>query len=377
MASTGTVEIRPAAGRVYGFANLILLLLLAVAIAALCTVYLLRYRQSAAPASPAPVPYLALVVQDSSVWTAGPGVQPVARPNPGVPGVWRLVRAAGDGSGLIVVSRQSGTDSLYLVRALDRPARKLAGPPRAYGVGPWRVADATWIGSTDIITLWSAGSSSERDLIATYSIDEARPHAEQWIRLQAAAGRAVSLSPDGRQIARIETLPGASGFAGQVQVRLRQVSGSRSTIALRYLGSTAPSAVLWSSDGGTLAIDVPGQGLSIQKSSGRAVHQTSSGSLPAAFSPRGAAIVYAGGSARSMRIHVLNLHGEVENVLAPPGHGSLQALVWTPDARAVVCETGGVIYQIDPATGAEQRLPGTVPGVLAGAVPVASSLLRK
>jgi hypothetical protein len=227
----------------------------------------------------------------------------------------------------------------------------------------------------DVVALWSAGTSPETNVVATYSVDEKAPHAEQWIRAQAAAGRAVALSPDGRQIARVEMLPPLNEYAGQVRVTLHQVSGAHVSVALRYLGATAPSAVLWSSDSGTLAIEVPGQGLNIQKSSGRSVHQTSSGELPAAFSPKGAAIAYAGGS-KSMRIHVLNLHGEIENVLALPGSSPLQALGWTPDARALVCALGGSYYEVNPATGAAQRLPGALSGALVGAVPAQSPLLH-
>jgi len=361
---------------VYGFLKLAVLLLIAAAIAAVSTIYLLRFKQAAAPASPAPVPYRVLLVQGSIVWTGGPSVQPARLPNAGVPGLWRSFQTAEDGSSLLVVSQVSGRDGLYLVRSFGRRAAQLQPPPRTYGPGPWRVAGTTWIGTTDVAALWSAGGAQETNVVARYSVDEAVPHVEQWLRAPPAAGRAVALSPDGSQIARVQALPAVNGFAGQVQVRLRQVSGARSSVALRYLGSAVPSAVLWSSDGGTLAIEVPGQGLSIQKSSGRPVHQTSSGELPAAFSPKGAALAFAGGSKGSLRLHVLNLHGEVENVLASPGSGSLQALGWTPDARALVCVLGTTLYQVDPATGAAQKLPGTMPGILMGAVPATSPLVH-
>jgi hypothetical protein len=372
MASTVTSEMRPASSRANGFLNLAALLLIAVVIAILATVYLLRYEQSSAPASPAPTPYRALVVSGSQIWLAGPGVQPRLLPGLGVPGDWQGFEAAEDGSGLLVASKVSGQEAVFLARAFGRSAVRLATPSKSYGAGPWRVTNMAWVGSSDVVVLWSGGE----DVVAWYSVDGAAPHAEQWIRAPAASGRALALSPDGLQVARIETLPPAKGFAGQVQVRLRQVIGRLSSVALQYLGSKVPSAVLWSSDGGTLAFEIPGQGLSIQKSSGRAVHQTSGGDLPAAFSPKGAAIAYVVGAKSSLRIHVLNLHGEVENVLALPAPGAVQALRWTPDARALVCTLGNVIYQIDPTTGSSQKLPGTVSGTLVGTIPASSLLVR-
>jgi hypothetical protein len=376
MASTVTSEMRPASGRVYGFLNLAALLLVALAVAAVATVYLLRYEQSSTGVSSTPVPYRVLVVRGSQVWSAGPGVQPRLLPNLGVPGIWRGFAAAGDGSGLLVVSKVSDGDGIFLARAFGRPALRLPAPPHSYGAGPWRVTNTAWVGSTDVVVLWSEVEAHGADVVARYSVDGAIPHAEQWIRAPSAAGQAVALSPDGLQLARIETLPAAKGFAGQVQVRLRQVTGTHSSVALQYLGSTTPSAVLWSFDGGTLAIEVPGQGLSIQKSSGRAVHQTSSGELPAAFSPKGAALAYVGGGTSTPRIHVLNLHGEVENVMSSPASGTPQSLGWTPDARALVCTIGGVLYQIDPTNGASQKLPGVLPGTFVGTIPATSPLVR-
>lgn len=376
MTSTTAAEIRPASGRVYGFLNLAVLLLIAAAVTVISTIFLLRYKQPSAPASPAPAPYRALVVRGSQLWSTGPGVQPSVMPGLRVPGEWRGFEAASDGSGLLVTSRVSGRDSVYVVHTLGRAAQPLPAPPSSYGPGPWRAVDTAWVGSTDAVVLWSKVASGGADVVARYSVDGTVPNAEQWIRASAAGGQSVSLSPDGLQVARVEVLPAAKGFAGQVQVRLRQLSGTHSSVALRYFGSSVPSAVLWSSDGGTLAIEVPGQGLILQKSSGRSVHQTSSGELPAAFSPEGAAIAYAGGGAGTPLIHVLNLHGEVENELALPAPGALAALGWTPDARALVCAIGGALYQLDPATGASQKLSGAISGILVGTVPLSSQLVR-
>jgi hypothetical protein len=155
-------------------------------------------------------------------------------------------------------------------------------------------------------------------------------------------------------------------------VRLSRVNGDHPTVAFRYLGTTPPQAVLWSPDGGTLAIQVPGLGLEIRKSSGRAVRAVVDGALPAAFSPRGASLAFTSGSGKAWQIHVLNLHGEVDNTILPPSSGVPAILGWTPDARALIYGTGNSLWQVDPASGASTRLPMSVSGSLVGIVPVGS-----
>jgi hypothetical protein len=99
------------------------------------------------------------------------------------------------------------------------------------------------------------------------------------------------------------------------------------------------------------------------------VRLVSDGSLPAAFSPRGAALAYVSGRARSWQIHVLNLHGEIDSMLVPPAPGTPTLLNWTPDARALLFGAGGSLWQIDPASGSAKRLSTTAGGSLVGIVP--------
>jgi hypothetical protein len=150
------------------------------------------------------------------------------------------------------------------------------------------------------------------------------------------------------------------------------MSGRKNSVALRYLGDAAPQSILWSSDGGTLAIQAPGVGLAIQKSSGRPVRDVADGSFPAAFSPLGAALAYVSGGGSSWQIHVLNLHGEIDSTLPPPASGAPTMLGWTPDARALLYGVGGTLWQVDAASGAATLLKGNVSGSLVGILPAAA-----
>jgi hypothetical protein len=183
-----------------------------------------------------------------------------------------------------------------------------------------------------------------------------------WVPLDSDGARIASLSPTADQVALTEIRSGSGAFAPQAAIRLQHLEDKGGTVALRYFGAQTPDAVLWSPDGGTLAISVPGQGLAIQKSSGRPVRQVPDGALPAAFSERGADLAYVSGTGDHWQIHVLNLHGEADHQFPAPGGARPQWLRWTPDAQVLLCLTNGALWQIEPVAGTPTRLHAAIVG---------------
>jgi hypothetical protein len=324
----------------------------------------------------APAPYRVLLQQGTLLVSVGPDGQSHLIPLPDGAAGGKLPILEPGGRGIIMVASAAGGDRLYLVRRPGQSAEVLPLPPAVYGTGPWREVAVSWAGDRDVVALLANAGSGEGGVLARYSVDQTPAQVEGWRRLPRRQAQLAALSPDALQVARTDMLPGTRGFSDQVLVRLYQVAGKRSSVALQYLGAKLPQAILWSPDGGTLAIQVPGQGLAIQKSSGRPVRSVPDGQLPAAFSPRGAALAYVSGSAGAWQIHVLNLHGEIENVLASPAAGTPTVLGWTPDARGLIYGTGHEVWQVDPANGAATKLAGAASGSLVGVIPASSPFAR-
>jgi hypothetical protein len=195
-----------------------------------------------------------------------------------------------------------------------------------------------------------------------------------WLVLPANSN-ALSLAAAGDQVALAEAQPGAGSFAPQVAVRLHHIDSDHDadTIALRYLGATLPAAVHWSPDGGTVVIQVPGQGLAIQKSSGNPVLSVPGGAPAVAFSTWGASLAYVSGSTGHWQLHLLNLHGNVEAHFDAPSAQAPRWLAWTPDASAVLYAVDKTVWEIHVANGRATRLPFALDGVPLRTVPAASA----
>jgi hypothetical protein len=249
----------------------------------------------------------------------------------------------------------------------------LPTPPSRLAGGPWRYVDVTWSGRNGI-NLLLAGQKG-RDLVERFQPAHARSVASTtWLPLPTWS-HAVSLAPDGGQVALVEAQSGSGSFAPQVAVWLHHIDSDHDTdtIALRYLGTTSPAAIRWSPDGGTLVIQVPGQGLAIQKSSGRPVLSVSDGAPAVAFSNWGAILAYVSGSTGDWQVHVLNLHGNLEEHLNAPSAQPPRWLAWTPDARAILYAVDTTVWEINAATGDATRLPLVLTGTPLSTVPASAT----
>jgi hypothetical protein len=350
-----------------GLLSLILLLLCAIAAAAAFTAYLLRAVEVAQPvAMPQPAPYRVWYRQGNAILAAGSDGQthtvatlPVAQI-----GTVQTLSVAPDGRRMLLIADQAGAEHAWLLVSPSGTPQSLPAPGIGRDHRSWRYLAAAWTGSHSVDALLTAlEPGGTRAQLARYTLADNPPVARvAWQPLQTGGAQVVSVSPTADQIALVGAQAGSGVFAPQVVVRLQHLQDARRTVALRYLGAQTPAAVLWSPDGGTVAISVPGQGLAIQKSSGRSVRQVADGALPAAFSDRGADLAYISGNANHWQIHVLNLHGEADHQFAAPGSVRPQWLRWTPDARALLCMANGTLWQIEPGAGTPTKLPGTLAG---------------
>ncbi|MDB5059568.1 MAG: hypothetical protein JWO59_3040 [Chloroflexi bacterium] len=371
----------PLPGRVrtrwaFGLLNIVGLLAVIAACAVLFTMYLLRLDDSDGRSAPPPAPYRVLVQHGSELWSAGPTGQAQAVPLPSGMTSQQTLRLSPDGLKMLIIEPNAGGDQLLLHTAPGSAPANLSLPPKSLNPGPWHIVAATWIDTHNVAVLLEGRGPSRGGVLAHYSIQGSTVVSPTWLPLGSGIGQLAALSPDAQHVARLETKPASGAFAGQTIVRLSQISGDHPTVAFRYLGEMPPEALLWSPDGGTLAIQVPGLGLEIRKSSGRPVREVVDGAVPAAFSPRGASLAFISGSGLFWQVHVLNLHGEIDSTLVPPSNGVPTLLGWTPDARALIYGTGNSLWQIDPASGASTRLPASVSGSLVGIVPAGAPFAR-
>jgi hypothetical protein len=348
-----------------GLLSLILLLLCAIACTAAFTGYLLRIAVTQLVATPRPAAYAVWYRDGAAVLAIGPTgtTSQVPLPLAGV-GTVQSVSLAPDGRRTLLVADRDGVERAWLLATPSAPPLPLPLPPGGQGSIPWRYFGAAWTGPHSVVALLVAdGQGGQQGLLARYTVAGTPPAAHAtWLHPEIGGGRLASLSPAADQVALAEIRSGSGAFAPQVAVRLQHLDDINSTVALRYLGAQMPDAVLWSPDGGTLAVSVPGQGLAIQKSSGRAVRQVPDGALPADFSERGADLAYVSGSGTHWQIHVLNLHGEADHQFPAPGGARPQWLRWTPDAQALLCLTNGTLWQIEPVAGTPTRLRAAIAG---------------
>jgi hypothetical protein len=330
------------------------------------TLYLLRV--GVAPAtvtSRTPAPYRLLFLQGNRLLSVAAGsTTPVAVAtlisNPG--SQVEAVRISPRGHRLLLLGSVAGNGQAWLLTAPGTTPIPLPTPPARFAGSPWRYVDAVWSSPT-AITLLLAGQKGQGMVEQFQPARERVPGRTVWLSLPAGS-YAVSLGPTGDQVALVEAQPGSGSFAPQVAVRLHHIEGDHDTdtVALRYLGTASPAAIHWSPDGGTLVVQVPGQGLAIQKSSGKPVLSVSDAAPAVAFSTWGASLVYVAGSTGDWQLHVLNLHGNVEEHFMAPSARPPRWLAWTPDATAILYAVDATVWQIDAATGNATRLPFSLSG---------------
>lgn len=366
---------RPVAARTTsGLLGLILLLLGAIAAAAVLTGYLLRTSVAPAIVVARPAPYGVWYRRGDTLLLAGPRGVAARRPLPvSSVGAVRSVSVAADSQRFLLIAGRPGAERPWL---LIPPAAPLALPLPPAGNHPttWQVAGISWIGAHSLaVLLVGGGSGRSGTVLARYAVAGTPVTVRAtWQGLQTSGAQVASLAPAADQVALIQTRAGSAVFAPQVAVRLQHFGDQRHSVALRYLSAAPPDAVLWSPDGGTLAFSVPGQGLAIQKSSGRPVREVPDGSIPAAFSERGADLAYVSGSGTTRQIHVLNLHGEADHQFPAPAGGRPRWLQWTPDAQALLCLVGNTLWQIEPGAGTATEIQGVLPGDPLAVVAMAS-----
>jgi hypothetical protein len=359
--------------RGFGLLQLAGLLVVSVAASLVLTMYLLRLDPSNTPAVVAPLPYRALFQSNDALWSIGQNNAPPALVT-SLPKSDRLtLRMAPDGSRMVGIDMASSTPRLWLWQSPTMPPRVLTGPPPAFGTARWQLVDATWNAPRSVTVLLQQAGPGTPLIVGRFKIKTSGAITSSWLRSTFSGQNPLSLSPHAGQVASAEIQPARDGFAGQVAITLLRLSGQASSVALRYFGDQTPHSILWSSDGGTLAIQAPGMGLAIQKSSGRPVRLVADGNFPAAFSPLGAALAYVSGRGTTWQLHVLNLHGEIDSTLPVPAAGAPAALSWTPDARALLYRVGGGLWQIDASGGAATLLSGRIAGTVVAVLPAAAT----
>jgi hypothetical protein len=286
-----------------------------------------------------------------------------------VSGTVDTVSISPGGHHLLLLSSTGGAGQAWLMANPGAAPVPLPTPPSRLAGGPWRYVDVTWSGRNGINLLLSGQNG--HDLVERFQPAHARSAASTtWLALPGGS-HAMSLAPAGDQVALVEAQPGSGSFAPQVAVRLYHIDSDHDTdtIALRYLGTASPAAIRWSPDGGTLVVQVPGQGLAIQKSSGKPVLSVSDGAPPVAFSEWGASLAYVSGSTGDWQVHVLNLHGNLEEHFDAPSAQAPRWLAWTPDARAILYVVDKTVWEINAATGHATRLPLVLTGTPLSTVP--------
>jgi hypothetical protein len=352
-----------AAHRFPALLRLIVLLLGTLAVAALFTAYLLR--NSVVPATritmpPAPAPYRLLYLRAGQLWSISPGGR--QRQVTHVPAMIaaRLGSAAVAPDGRHIVLIDGGAvQHAWLLADPGATPRPLLDPLSSATAANRRYMGVVWTGPRQVSLLLA---QHDRFWLARYTLaGSGMARQVAWIAVPPQWGQALSLSPDGRQIAMVRARVGDTAFARQVAVRLQSVDGRHASTAYQYLGAGTPGAVLWSPDQGTVVIAAM-QGLAIQKSSGRPVRLAVNGTLPATFSVVNAQLAYIAGHPGQWEIHILALHHEFDRVVVTGIQTAPSSLYWTPDARALLYVDGGALWQADPGTGMTQLVAGAVPG---------------
>jgi hypothetical protein len=281
---------------------------------------------------------------------------------------------APDGRRAVLVSTHGGFHG-WLWPAPDSMARPLPLPPASVGPGPWRYIALSWRdGQVPNVLLAAGSTSAPRAVVGSFAIGATSPISATWTSLGVLDGQLLSLAPQANQIALLETQPAAADFAAQSAVRLQRLDGTQSTVAWHAVGARPPAALLWSPDGGTLA--VIDHGVAIQKSSGRAVRLVPDGTLPVSFSQDSTDVAYLSGTAGAWQIHVLRLHGEYDLPFVAPDQQTPRWLGWTPDGRALIYVSGTTAWQIAPDTGVATRLAGDINGQVAGVAPLGAPFAR-
>ena len=349
-----------------------MLLVAALFAAAAVTAYLVRSGvPTAAPSAPQTAPFGLLSLRDGQVWARNPDGtgRRVSRLAPAFAARVRTAALSPDGRHLALITVDGAGERAWLLRDLAADPEPIPGPATP-GAATGRYRALSWEGSAALGLLLETGPDGHG---AVWAGRWSLPRREAVWRQLAAGARALSLSPADGQVALVATRPGGSAFAAQSVVLLQRPGEVRGTIAYRCLGACAAGTVAWSPDGGTVAIQTPGQGLEIRKSSGRAVLQVGDGRLPVAFSDaRTALLAYLAGSRGAWTLHVLALHGELDRALPVPAATPPRWLGWSPDARALLYltdEARPALWQIAADTGSARRLPWEAPGEPLAAVP--------
>ena len=360
-----------AARRGFGLLQLASLLAAAIVAAILLTAYLLRLDRSGGQAGIAPAPYRVLVQSGSTLWSIGPDDMPknvVANlPQSG----HITLRVARDGSRMIGIDTEQRETRVWLWLAAAGPPRLLSGPPPSLGAGPWNLVEATWSGSRTFAVLLRHGGPGATAILGQFKLKSSAAVAGIWSSLAAPHRNPISISPDGSQIAGAEIRPRVMALQARSRCGWRGCRAGRirwrsATLAMRRHNrfSGRPTEERWRfrRQRGARHPEVEWQ----------ARARCSGWQLPAAFSPLGAALAYVSGGGSSWQIHVLNLHGEIDNTLPPPAIGAPTMLGWTPDARALLYGVGGALWQVDAASAAATLLKGGVSGSLVGILPAAA-----
>jgi hypothetical protein len=359
-----------------GLLNLAALLVVTIGVAVALTAYLVRRDPAPPVPPPAPAPYRVLFQQGSQLQSIGPQGQSQEL-GIGVPSATATGLNLWPGDrGIVVASSAPDSSSLYLIRGPGQPAETLPFPPPSYGPGPWRVAAATWSDASHVVVLLANAHASGGGIVAKYAVDRSPAQAVAWLHLPRHDALAA-LSPDGLQVARVDSLPRTQGFAPQILIRLLQIAGTGDSVVLQYLGAQPPQAIAWSPDGHALAIQVPNQGLAIQTASGQRIRFVPDAAGLSAFSPRGATqLAYITWSSRAWQVNVLRLQRNTSTVFTPPTAAAPTGLAWTPDARALIYVAGNSVWQVDPSTGTSTKLAGAVHGKLIGVFPASAPFAR-
>jgi hypothetical protein len=360
--------------------GLLLLLLGTLAVAMVITVYLLRLsivpKASVSLPPPPPAPFRLLALRAGQLWSVGTDgrQQQVTRVPESISARVRRAVLSPDGSRAVLITGAGQTERAWLLSVPGATPQPLVDPGLASGTGPRRYLDVVWRNPQSPCLLVAQHG---RLWLARYALRGERSlRAASWTALTVHPGQALSLSPDGRQVALALLEPGTNGFGPQVIVRLQQIDGVHSSVAYRYLGATLPGAVLWTPDDGTVAIQTAAQGLAMQKSSGRPVRLAPNGTLPAVFSVGNAQFAYVAGRPGAWEIHILSLHGERDRSILSALRTPPSNLYWTPDARALLYTLGRALWQVNPTTGAVGLIAGDLQGTVLQAISTANGVAR-
>lgn len=357
-------------GRRGGFSaliGLIVVLLGAMACAAVLTAYLLRIAPGTGRGVALTTSYRILILRDGQIWALGHQgrERQITTLPPTVAGSVNGAQISPDGTQILLVGASAAGHQYWVLSAPGGTPQALPDPPVSDGSGTGQFGNATW---ADERTLAVVFTQQGRAWLVRYTVDERQPlRVATTVALHAAANQVISLSPDGEQIAVVRLRAARGDFAPQAAIRLQHVESRSGRIAYRYLGRSEPEAFLWSADNGTIAIAIPGQGLAIEKSSGRTVRLVSDGSALAAFSRRTAQLVYISGMEGAWQIHVLALHTEADRQVGTTRDRPTW-ITWAPDEQSVIYTNRTGLHALQITTGDEQLQPlalGTVVGAVA------------